>query len=259
MPYKMKKPAAIVVILLTILLSSIPLACAANQPLVVVEVFKEDNVHLALGDTTHVTRTLTIENKINSSIVPGIITLTLQKESPSKLGPISLPFTAVVAPLNVTNVTARMSDGTPITDVKVIEVNNSTVIQYGAWVPIEPYQTLTVILEYDSPEIIEKGLLFNTVQYPFTSSSIPWEKAVIEADITGGHVTYSSETPAMDGTTYVWEKLQPNMEPWSVAFEYSMLPLPLLPVSGGVLVWGILLIICLIWVIWTYTRPRKRS
>jgi hypothetical protein len=47
------------------------------------------------------------------------------------------------------------------------------------------------------------------------------------------------------------------MDSWGVALEYSILPLPLLPISGGMLFWGILIVICLIWVAWTYTRPRK--
>ncbi len=230
-------------------------AHAAPQPLVVVEVFKEDRVRLDIGDTTHVTRILTIENKINRSVVPGTITLELQKQTPDRLGPVSIPFTSVVKPMNVTNVRAKMGGGTTINDVRVTETGNSTVIQYGAWVPIEPYGTLTVILEYDSPDIVEKGLLFNTVQYPFTASSIPVERAVVEVKVDNGYVTYASEPPAVNGASYVWEKQQPGMGSWGVAFEYSILPLPLLPISGGALLWGAIIIICLIWVAWTYTRP----
>jgi hypothetical protein len=126
-------------------------------------------------------------------------------------------------------------------------------------VPIEPYQTLTVILEYDSPDIVERGLLFNTVQYPFTTSSIPVDKAVVEVAIDNGHVTYSNEKPVVNGANYVWEKPQLGMDSWGVALEYSILPLPLLPISGGMLFWSILIVICLIWVAWTYTRPRSKG
>ncbi len=255
--YKLTNTLIILAVMCAVFLAYIPAVHAASQPLVVVEVFKEDKVRLDLGDVTHVTRTLTIQNEINRSIVPGIITLTLQKESPSKLGPISLPFTSSVKAVNVTNVTARLGDGTAISDVKVSEVNDSTVIQYGAWVPIDAGQTLTVILEYDSPDIVEKGLFFNTVQYPFTSSSIPVENAVIEANAGNGHITYSSETPTSNGNPVVWERSQLGMDPWAVSFEYSILPLPMLPINGGMLIWGIILLICLIWVAWTYTRPRK--
>ena len=150
-----------------------------------------------------------------------------------------------------------MSDGTVINDVKVNEINNSTVIQYGAWVPIGACQSITVVLEYDSPDIVDNGLLFNTVQYPFTSSSIPVEKAVVEANIDNGHVTYSSQSPSINGSTYVWEKSQLGMDSWSAGFEYSILPLPILPISGSMLLWGIIIFLCLIWVVWTYTRPAK--
>jgi hypothetical protein len=254
----LKNASIILAVICAVLLVYIPAAHAVSQPLVIVEVFKEDRVHLDIGDTTHVTRTLIIENKINKSVVPGMITLILQKQSPDKLGPISIPFTSSVRPMNVTNVKAKMGDGTEISDVRVTETENSTIIQYGAWVPIEPYQTLTVILEYDSPDIVERGLLFNTVQYPFTTSSIPVEKAVVEAAIDGGHVTYASEPPTINGNIYVWEKPQLGMGSWGVALEYSILPLPLLPISGGLLIWGLLLLICLLWVAWTYTRPRKK-
>lgn len=253
----LKNAIKIFTIILAVYVASIPLAHAVSQPLVVVEVFSEDRVHLDIYDTTHVTRTLVIKNEIDKPIVPGVITLVLQKQSPEKIGPVSIPFTSVVKPLKVMNVTARMGDGAAITDVKVTETENSTIIQYGAWVPIEPKQTLTVILEYDSPDIVEKGLLFSTLQYPFTSSSIPVEKAVVETSIKNGRVTYSSEKPAAYGSTCVWEKSQLGMDSWGVALEYSMLPLPLLPISGGTLLWGLILLICLIWVVWTYTRPRK--
>lgn len=256
--YRIKYACIVLLLICTLFFASAPAVHAVSQPLVVVEVFKEDNVHLDLGDVTHVTRTLTIQNEINRSIVPGEITLTLQKQSPSMLGPIAIPFTSTIKPVNVTNVTARMSDGTPITDIQVSTANDSTVIQYGAWVPIEAGQSLTVILEYDSPDIVDRGLLFNTVQYPFTSSSIPVENAAIEVNTNGEHVTYSSEKPSVNGSTYVWNKSQLGMDSWAVSLEYSILPLPMLPVSGGILVWGVIIIICLIWVAWTYTRPHKR-
>ncbi|HTY92188.1 MAG TPA: hypothetical protein VMC84_13515 [Methanocella sp.] len=245
-------------ILCALLLASAPAVQAASQPLVVVEVFKEDRVSLDIGATTHVTRTVIIQNEINKSIVPGMITLVLQKQTPDKIGPVAIPFTSHIVPLNVTNAKAHLGDGTVISDVRVSESENSTTIQYGAWVPIEPGQSLTVVLEYDSPDMVEQGLLFSSVQYPFTSSSIPVEKAVVEASVPGSHVTYSSETPTVSNGLYTWVKDDPGMEPWSVSFEYSILPLPLLPISGGALLWGIILLLCLIWVVWTYTRPRKR-
>src|SRR5208337_3525809 len=104
---KLTNSLIVLAVLCTALYASLPAAHAANQPLVIVEVFKEDKVHLDIGATTHVTRTLTIENEINDSIVPGIITLTLQKESPDKIGPFDIPFTSTIKPLNVTNVTAH--------------------------------------------------------------------------------------------------------------------------------------------------------
>ena len=56
-------------IVICLFMASLPVH--ASQPLVVVESFKEDKVHLDIGDITHVTRTLVIQNHINNSVVPG--------------------------------------------------------------------------------------------------------------------------------------------------------------------------------------------
>ncbi len=243
-------------IVVCLLLASLP--AHASQPLIVVESFKEDKVHLDIGDMTHVTRTLVIQNHINSSVVPGQITIALQKMSPQKIGPIALPFSDTLKPLTVVNVTATLGDGTPITDVRVEQMGNVTIIMCGAWVPIEANGTLTVILSYDSPDIVDKGILFNTVEYPFSTSTIPTDKAVIEANIDG-HATHFSEPATSSGKTYVWEKDQVDAaNPWSVNIEYSMLPLPLLPFKGSMILWGIVLLICLAWIVWTFTRSKKK-
>ena len=189
-------------IVVCLLMASLPVH--ASQPLVVVESFKEDKVHLDIGDTTHVTRTLVIQNHINNSVVPGHITISLQKMSPQRIGPISLPFTDTLKPFTVTNVTAMFGDGTSITDINVTQTDNATIIQCGAWVPIEANGTLTVVLSYNSPDIVDKGIFFNTVEYPFSTSSIPTDKAIIEATING-HATYFSETPASSDDIYTWE------------------------------------------------------
>ncbi len=193
--YRLTCILTVLSLICALLLASAPAAWTASQPLVVVETFKEDKVRLDIGDTTHVTRTIIIQNKIDKPIVPGMITLVLQKQTPNKIGPVAIPFTSSVRPVNVTNAKARLGDGTVISDVRVSETENSTIIQYGAWVPIDAGKELTVILEYDSPDIVERGLLFSSVQYPFTSSSIPVEKAMVEATMPGT-VTYASESPA---------------------------------------------------------------
>ncbi len=231
----------------------------ASQPLVVVESFKEDKVHLDIGDTTHVTRTLIIQNHIDKAVVPGQISIALQKMSPQRIGPIALPFTDTLKPLSVTNVTARLGDGSTLTDINVTQTENATIILYGAWVPIEANGTLTVILEYNSPDIVDKGILFNTVEYPFSSSNVPTDKAIVEATVENGHATYFSEMPVSSDGTYTWENDHVDQSnPWSVNMEYSMLPIPVLPFSSSMIFWGIIIILCLAWVVWTYTRPKKK-
>lgn len=244
-------------IVVCLLMAMLP--AQASQPLVVVESFKEDKVHLDIGDTTHVTRTLVIQNHIDKPVVPGQITIALQKMSPQKIGPVALPFTNTIKPLSVANVTARLGDGSTITDINVTQAENATFIRYGAWAPIEANGTLTVILEYDSPDIVDQGILFSTVEYPFSSSNVPTDKAIIEVAVKNGHATYLSEQPVSSDGVYTWENDhvdQSNL--WSVNMEYSVLPIPLMPFSSGMIFWGIILLICLAWVVWTYTRPKKK-
>lgn len=248
----------VLAVICTVFLAYIPAVQAVSQPLIIVETFKEDKVHLDIGETTHVTRTLIIQNKINKSIVPGMITLDLQKRSQDKFGPIPIPFTSSIKAVNVSNVKAHMGDDTPINDVWVIENNRTTTIQYGVWVPIDPGEAITVVLDYDSSDIVEKGILFNTFYYPFTSSSIPIEKAIIETSLDNGHVTYASEMPDIYGDTYVWEKSQIGMDTWGVSAEYSILPLPMLPFPGSLLMWSLIILTCfVIFMVWIYTRPHR--
>jgi hypothetical protein len=249
----------LIVCSIVVCLVMVSLSAYASQPLVVVESFKQDTVHLEIGDTTHVTRTLVIQNHIDKSVVPGDITIALQKMAPTMIGPIALPFTNKLQPLHVTNVTAMLGDGTLVTDINVTQNETATVIRYGAWMPIDANGTLTVTLSYDSPDIVDKGILFSTVEYPFSISNVPTDKAVIEITLDNGHATYVSEPPVSSGNTYVWENDQiDESKPWDVSMEYSMLPLPMLPFSSSTIVWGIIILICLAWVIWTYTRPKKK-
>jgi hypothetical protein len=244
-----------ILLILAILLISVCPAASAYDP----EVFRQDKVRLDIGDTVHVTRTLTIQNVIDKPTVPGYITIMLKKETPMHIGPVSIPFTKQSNPVNVTNVKAKFDDGTAISDVKVTTENGTTIIKYGVWRPISPGESVTVILEYDSGDLIERGLLFNTVNYPFTNSTIPVANAIVEVKLNSGSLTYANENPTTSGDTYVWERTNLGKNPWSVAMEYSILPLPMLPVNGSVLFWGLILLLCLLWVTWVYTRPPRRK
>lgn len=159
-------------------------------------------------------------------------------------------------PPGVSNVSARIDNGSSV-NVSVSQVNDSTVIQYGAWVPIEPHGTLTVILEYDSPDMVGNGIFFNEVAYPFNALSVPVEKAVLEASVDG-HLAYANETPET-GSAYVWEKENLSSQPWGVSFEYSALPLPLLPVDGVIVFWGALGVVCLAFVLAVYLLPKRKK
>ncbi len=245
---------AIIAVFFLAAIAMLPAAHAQGQPASVTEVIKEEKVRLDIGDAVHVTRTLVIGNVLDKPIVPGVLTLSLQKGSHNSLGPFPIPGDGTVIPLGVSDVSARMGDGTPI-NVTVGRVNDSTVIQYGVWVPIEPGGTVTVVLEYDSPGMVEKGIFFNKVVCPINASSIPVERAVLEASVDG-HLTYASEPPTTVGGVYVWQKENLSSQQWDVYLEYSVLPLPVLPVDGIIVFWGALAVLCLAFTMLVYLWPK---
>lgn len=242
------KTGIIVLIFIIAISQMIIPVCASTT----VEVWENYNVSIEVDYTTaHVTEELTIKNVIDKSVVPGYGYITLSKEQSSDLLGISIPFTKKVQGMDISDVSARLDDGSTITDILVTEEDNITTIRYGFWTPVIPGQSRTIIIEYTTDDIVEQGVLFDGITYMIQPSSIPIENARIDADVDGKHVSYSNYPALNTDDTVIWTNSDIDDNTWELNFEYGALPLPNLPFKWSqiflILMFGI---IC----IWTYRQ-----
>lgn len=215
----------------------------------VVEVWDHYNVSIRVDSkTAHVTEELSINNIINKPIVPGYGYITLSKEDNSTF--MGLPFSSKdnTKGLEIRDVSAKLDDGTRISDVLVEEEPNVTTIKYGLWIPIIPGESRKITIEYTTDDIVEKGLLFDDITYTVQPSSIPIENARIQAQLGDNkHVSYSSQPPISTDDTINWECRDLKDEKYQLDFEYSILPLPRLPLKWANIGWGLIFVIVCFW------------
>ncbi|NPE28033.1 hypothetical protein HNV12_08670 [Methanococcoides sp. SA1] len=217
-----------------------------------VEVWENYNVTIEVDSTTtHVTEELTIKNVIDKSVVPGYGYITLSKEQSSDLLGISIPFTEKVQGMDISDVSARLDDGSVITDILVTEEDEVTTIRYGFWSPVMPRQSKTIIIEYTTDDIVEQGIFFDDITYMIQPSSIPIENARIEAEVDGKYVSYSNYPALNTDDTIIWTESDIDGNTWELNFEYGPLPLPNLPFKWShtffILIFGII-------AIWSYRQ-----
>jgi hypothetical protein len=218
----------------------------------VVEVWDHYNVTIKVDSATaRITEELTIKNVIDKPVVPGYGYISLSKEESS--GFFGLPFSSKGAArgLDVRDISVKQG-GSQITDVLVKEEGNVTTIRYGFWTPVMPGESRTIIIEYTTDDIIEKGLLFDHITYTVQPSSIPIENSSIRVDLGDNrHVSYSSYPPESTGDMVTWERSSLKDEAWILDFEYSFLPIPCSPIKWANISWGLMFgIICM----WSYRQ-----
>lgn len=219
----------------------------------VVEIWDHYNVTIEVdSETTHVREELTIKNIIDKPVVPGYGYISLSKEQISGFPGLPLPIEGGFIGLKIRDVSARLDDGTRVTDILVTEEEGATTVRYGFWTPVMPGECRTIIIEYTTDEIVDKGLLFDHITYTVQPSSIPIKNALIRADLGGNrHVSYSSNPPVSAENPVTW--MQSGLEDgtWQLDFEYSSLPLPRSPVKWANISLGLVFgIICL----WSYRQ-----
>ena len=214
-----------------------------------VEVWDHYNVTIRVDSATaRVTEELTIKNVIDKPVVPGYGYISLSKEQSSTVFGLPLPVEGGLRGLEIRDVSARLDDGTLVTDVLVTEEEEVTTVRYGFWTPVMPGECRTIIIEYSTDEIVEKGLLFDHITYTVQPSSIPIKNALIRADLGGTrHVSYSSNPPVSQGNPVTW--IQSGLEDgsWKLDFEYSSLPLPRSPVKWANISLGLVFGIICFW------------
>ena len=212
----------------------------------VVEIFDQYHVNITLdGDSAHVKESLSIKNVIDKPIVPGYAYTTLKSSSQNEVFGIPIPGKKT-NPIEIKNVKVTF-DGKQLNDVLVTQGDESTVIRYGLWSPISPGGSMTVELEYDSSDFVDRGLLFTQGYYPI-AANIPINNAVINLELQdGSHVTYSNSKSSKSDELTTWTKESLGTDEWLLKYEYSKLPLPTSPVRWSLMFWLFMLVIVSIW------------
>jgi hypothetical protein len=210
---------------------------AAQAQTIDVETISHYDVEVTLGDTVHQKTMVTLKNVIDKPVVPGIGEFRLQTFSPSQIFFFSIPGTSAPKPVEVENLRAITSDGKLLMS-HVTEGDDYTTIRYEIWYPIQPGEEMSYILEFDSSDLAQKGVLFTNIAIP-VASDLPIEDY---------SVTFSSDQNLVykDGTTGTL----PRGEIVFANAEFSPLPLPETGFSWSVVLWGIVLtagIACAIW------------
>lgn len=221
----------------------------------IVEVFDHYDVKITLDESnSHIKETITIMNVIDKPIVPGYVYANLKTTSQSKL--LGIPVSGIKErPIDVSNIIVTF-DGNRINDVQVSQTNETTTIRYGVWFPISPGEGRTIVVEYDSPDFIDKGILFNQGYYPM-AANIPINYAQVTLEVADGkHVTYSNAKANKSNGLISWSEESLGTEQWLLKYEVSSIPLPLSPVR-----WSFTLLIIILGLvsIWSYRhwKPKK--
>ena len=227
----MMELARIAALILTIALFVIP---ASAQK---VEEISNLKIAVTLHDTAHVRYEITLKNLIDNPVVPGIGEIRLQKVHPVKIGPISVPFTERREPVKISNL--KVYSGNRNFKATVEERGDYTAIVYEIWYPIEPGKSLNFTVEYDA-DIVEGGLLFKSITIPVGADT---DVRKLEIGINSDwHLCYADPKPSNN----LWTGSLPAGGITFYTAEFSILPLPLLPIRGYIVFWGSLLTIAII-------------
>jgi hypothetical protein len=227
--------AKLVIPLVLMLLLTFPV----NAIIVKVEEISQYKVFVNVsGENAHVKNVITLRNVISNPVVPGIGELRLQKATPSKLLIFPIPFTEKRSIVKVKNVKAYTLDGRSL-DVDVVYADNYTIIRYQIWYPIDPMKELTFCIEYDA-DLVDKGILFKSLTIPI-GADIDIKRLEIYPN-SDWHLCYAN--PKMNNNHWI-AKIPADHIAFFTA-EFSILPLPMLPVRGYIAFWGTLIIIIVI-------------
>lgn len=186
------------------------------------------NLTALVSDKVHFRYELTIKNLIDKPLVPGVCEIRLQKVKPIDLFIIPIPFTEERKAVKVENL--RAYSGNMNFKTSFEEKEDFSVIYYEIWYPIEPNGEMQVVLEFDA-DLVERGILFKSVTVPVGG----------DVDIRNINLDIRSDW----NTCYIEPKELKSIPAGHLAFvtaEFSLLPLPMLPIRGYILFWGFVIL-----------------
>lgn len=242
----MRVPSPLCFFLLVFLL--IPACCwnahaqAEYNPLV----YEEFRVEVALKQDGSAVFTVhaTLRNDGRVPVVPGYGVLAINCYRQRRLLMLPLPGAEEGAPEVKILRAEDVTRGTKIEAVP-IEENESISIRYTLWQPLRPGQRVEFELSFEIADVVASGILFNE----FSAAVGPFSSRIESGFVRvvpqpGARVVYASPSPSSHSDTISWD-LSGVSEGESFTFwvETSVLPLPLLPVKGYILVWSLLLLV----------------
>lgn len=188
---------------------------------------EEMKVSVFVTDKAHVKYELKLRNTIDKPLVPGISELRLQKVENTKILFLPIPIGEQRKAVEIENL--RAYSGNLNFKTSVEHFSDYTTIYYEVWYPIEPFGERTVTIEFDA-DLVDRGLVFKSVTIPVGGDvdikrldlniNSDWRLCYFEGDVRSvpaNHIAF-------------------------LTAEFTILPLPLLPLRGYVLFWGSLVI-----------------
>ncbi|MCS7118814.1 MAG: hypothetical protein RMH75_02080 [Archaeoglobaceae archaeon] len=183
----------------------------------------EMDLSIFVKDKAHFRYEMTLKNLVDKPLVPGISELRLQKVESSKLFIFPLPFGEKRGAVELENLKAYSGD----MYFKVYSENRGeyTTVYYEIWYPIEPLGERKIILEFNA-DLVERGLLFKSVTVPIGGDiDIKKVKLNLTSDWKLCYLERGGDTIPANHIAFL-------------TAEFSLLPLPLLPIRGYILFWG---------------------
>ncbi|MEG9195328.1 MAG: hypothetical protein V6S10_08445 [Candidatus Methanoglobus sp.] len=204
----------------------------------------EMNVTVQVAEKAHFRYEITLKNMIDKPLVPGISELRLQKVESQRLLILPLPFGEKRCGVDVENL--RAYSGNMNFRSYYEKHGDYSSVYYEIWYPIEPHGEKKVVLEFDA-DLVDSGILFKSVTFPVGG----------DTDIRSLNVTFSS-----DWNLCYREGDASSVPANHIAFftaEFSIIPLPVLPIRGYLLFWGFLLVFVLVAIVILRKRKNMRT
>jgi hypothetical protein len=176
----------------------------------------------------HIVKELTLKNVGRSPIIPGELHFRMYEEN-SKGD----------TPSKITGFSAKGHYNDDLS-VKKLDYASQTELVIDIWEPILPDFIYNFKMEYDV-DFVPRGILFYDLVLPDEKTTIPIQNQVYELTVPSNkHITYT-----------VGGKVSNNKVLWqnvvSPQVEYSILPIPKLPIRGVNVFWfSVIFLLCFI-------------